>query len=546
MPSAITNTTYSFNAVPLNEEVTHVTNVNDNKNLTGKYAIYTPYPTYLDRSTLYMKHGDTINVPITNPSGGAIAFVSGNAAAGTARQQYPVPTSTSTTSGGTFSLTWPSNLADNNPQTSGNNTSFTNDTQWPFLGFPYSSGNSYSGSNVVSGSGGIAGVLRPGYKYSRKIRLSIVTGQIGFDIGETKTITEGHNSINIFSGSSITGLNKVIHNNTNSPSGSTSFANKLYLSVWNSSGTAKFTNSTVSGKWGLGSAWLGFISDSNPTVSLNTASLVPGTYRIYLNHYSGATASPTPGDRRVATDSRLYYITLTVNSAADTVPDAFSGSMGTLTYTGLATSGVVESSVATLTGTNQAAPISISGSGGFSVPQYRYRANSSSAFTSYTNTTGSIPAGYQFQFKVSTSSAASTQSTGTLNIGGVSATMSLTTAAAGSSGTGGGPAGTGNFGVEVRNASGVITFSPSRRTTSFVAASSGTFSLNAGVTSSSFSAEGITSTNATDIAILINVGGTQSSFQVTSLVVTRGTNQFTIKNSGNSNLSNISWVVVRY
>ena len=408
MPSAITNTTYSFNAVPLLEEVAHVTNVNDNKNLTGKYAIYTPYPTYLDRSTLYMKHGDTINVPITNPSGGAIGFVSGNAANGTARQQYPVPTSTSTTSGGTFSLTWPSSLADNNPQTSGNNTSFTNDTQWPIFGYPYASGNSHSGSNVVSGSGGIAGVLRPGYKYSRKIRISIVTGQIGFDTGETKSITQGATSLLIYSGSTITGLNKVIHNNTNSPTHSSQFPNKLYLSVWNSSGTQKFTNSTVSGKWGLGSTWLGFISDSNPTISLNTASLVAGTYRIYLNHYSGATLSPNPGDRRVAADSRLYYITLTVVApASDSTPE-FATAFGNVTQSSV-TSTHTTSAVnllnydvaTTLTAITSGAAYSING-GTFSttvpaaVPlaaNVRLQGNSNSTFggtISYTTTIGGV------------------------------------------------------------------------------------------------------------------------------------------------------------
>ena len=512
MPSAITNTTYSFNTVPLLEEVAHITNVNDNKNLTGKYAIYRPYPTYLDRSTLYMKHGDTINVPITNPSGGAIAFVSGNTSNGTARQQYPVPTTTSTTSGGTFRLTWPSPLAANNPQTSGNNTSFTNDAQWPFFGFPYSSSAIHSGSNVVSGSGGIAGVLRPGYKYSRKIRLSIVTGVLGFDTGETKTITQGHSSINIFSGSSITGLNKVIHNNTNSPSGTTSFANKLYLSVWNSAGTAKFTNSTVSGKWGVGTAWLGFISDSNPTVSLNTASLVPGVYRIYLNHYSGATASPTPGDRRVSTDGRLYYITLTVNSST-TGPNAFSFNPSSDWPASTAASQT--SQLSGMAGTNTVSQLT-------------------SGFTATANGTAisvnsTVPNNALIQLNTTSNSTAGSTKTGTITIGGVTGSWSIITTTSTTIPTIT-EAGSANYGLEIINDSGNIIFGPSARGLSVILFDEATIGAGAFAT---VACEGMLPNNSTDITLSVQ-NANQPGGNVPQVKVERLTNQFKLTNTTNT------------
>ena len=355
MPSAITNTTYNLGSVSLLEEVAHVDNVNNSFNTTGKYAIYLPYATYLDRSSLYMKHGDTVSVSIVNPSGGAIGFVAGDTST-TARQAYPAPSSYSaSTSGSTFSLTWPSSLADSNFQTSGNNVSFANDTQWPFIGYPYISDGSGAGSNISGGG------TRSGYKYSRKIRTSIVTGQIGLATGETQTITEGHSSISIYSGSTITGLNKVSHSvpasggvNLNNPSYYTSFSNKLYVSLWNSTGTAKFTNSTVSGKWGVGSAWLGFLSEAYPTVTLNTASLVAGTYRIYLNHYSGG-ASPSPPDRRTATDSRLYYVTLIVKDNKPT-PSSFDFT----DLVGEPVNTLKESNVMTPSGYDIAAAVSVS------------------------------------------------------------------------------------------------------------------------------------------------------------------------------------------
>ena len=533
MPSAITNTTYSFNAVSLLEEVTHSTNANDNKNLTGKYSIYRPYPTYLDRSTLYMKHGDTINVPISNPSGGAIALVTGTAANGTARQQYPLPTTTSTTSGGTFSLTWPSSLVDNNFQNSGNNTSFTNDAQWPFFGFPYSSSAIYSGSNVVSGSGGIAGVLRPGYKYSRKIRLSIVTGVLGFDTGETKTITQGHSSILIYSGSSITGLNKVIHNNTNSPSGATSFANKLYLSVWNSAGTAKFTNSTVSGKWGIGTSWLGFISDSNPTVSLNTASLVPGVYRIYLNHYSGATASPAPSDRRVSTDGRLYYITLTVNSSTSG-PNAFDSALGG-DATGVAISNPVFSSVATISGMASPSSGTVTASGNGSA---KVSINGGAYVTS-----GTVSNGQTVQLRFNASNSYSTTHTGTLTLRGVTGSVSVTTQA--NPGTAGGstttPGTAAAYGLQVKNSSGVTIFGPDFRSAHVIA--TGTWTALGNSNSQSYTVEGMTASNRNTIGVLIGLGTAPGTSATT--IVHYGTNGFYIQNTTAASKSG-TYLAIRY
>ena len=132
---------------------------------------------------------------------------------------------------------------------------------------------------------------------------------------------------------------------------------------------------------------------------------------------------------------------------------------------------------------------------------------------------------------------------GTIRIGTTtSGTWTVTTQANPGTGPGGSQAAAGNYGLEVRNASGVITFSPSRRALNFINASTGPIIINAGATVYNLSAEGMTPNNATDIAVLIDAPGLSTFVNFT---IGRGTNIFSITNSSGSQVS-LNWMVVRY
>ncbi|TVZ38948.1 hypothetical protein P886_3334 [Alteromonadaceae bacterium 2753L.S.0a.02] len=102
-----------------------------------------------------------------------------------------------------------------------------------------------------------------------------------------------------------------------------------------------------------------------------------------------------------------------VTEAQDITPEAFS--FTALNNVGLSSEAV--STAATITGINDAAPISISG-GEYSI-----------AGGSYTSTAGSVTDGQAVTVRLTSSSAFSTQSTATLNVGGVEASFSVTTLA---------------------------------------------------------------------------------------------------------------------
>ena len=561
MPTAITNTTYTLPSFALPTEVTHADNVRNNTNTSGKYQIFLPNATFLDRSSIVMKHGDTVNVPVVNTDGQTIAFVQGSG--GTASQQYPTPTnSTQTASGSTFSLYWPSSLSDSNFQSSGNNISFANDTQWVFVGLPYSSTNAggYTGTGVVGGG------TRAGYKFSGKVRISIVTGSIGFDASgtQTKTIAQGTSAVTIH-GLGITGLNKVrATSTTNDATYFTSYSNKLYLSLWNSTGTGSPLASASHNKWrevrapyGIqGYLHYGFIQDAagattssanRDTISLNTSSLSAGTYRIYLNHHS------LPGDDRHSVDSRLFYITLTVQGAADTTPSAFNvGPNNGVGNTPVQINTTVTTAPFTPSGYDTATQITVSGGAKYSI-----------ATGAFTNSASNISPGQAVRLQYTTGSQYNITNTMTVTIGGTVGTNTTTNAAnwivatmvqpTGSAS--GGPPVSGNFGMKLFNDNANTIFdSSSKRSGNFITA--GTVSLASGATSGRLDCEDMTHNNGTDIGVLIEgpdfmnqqfLGSTL--YTVTRFSAVPGTyplGGFTIKNNTNRSQSNIKYLAIRY
>ena len=238
------------------------------------------------------------------------------------------------------------------------------------------------------------------------------------------------------------------------------------------------------------------------------------------------------------TDNNNYWrVTTPAAASTDTTPDAFQSQLSSTPYSNRSLNQTVESDIVTMAGTNAASTVAVSGT----AAAWRSRANSGGSFTAYSASSGTIPAGHQFQFKFNAHAANSTTSTATINVGGITGTITATTVAA--AGGGGGGAGTGNYGLEVRNASGLVTFTPSARTTNFVA--SGTGSLAANAETTALPAEGMTSNNATDMAILVEIPGVSSFAAANSNTVTRLTDSFKIKNNTGSAIA-FTYVVVRF
>ena len=501
-------TTYTIPTLQLSNQLANSSNA-------GRYPVKILNSQYTPSNTMYMKHGDTVSVAVNNPASGQTQYkyiYSVNSQGGNVHaQSYPTPGNLNAYGQSQFynnntsrTLYWPASLVDNN-------TTYgpKDDTQWPFVGAPFTSG--------------AAG----GYNYSGKVRIGIATGVIYFSGGATSATIQRGSSIFVYSGASIGGLH---------PSANHLFADKLYVSVMTSTGTTEITSGI---SWNTGTQWLGFLSPTMTTTQLTVASSVaPGTYKIHLNHFS---ITPGNGTGRSHPDSRMSTLTLTVTAPADTTPDAFGTAANLFTSYSQRTKGTeIPSGIVTLSGTDTATSISVSGNGS---PFYRTRA-AGGTFGSYTNSAGSISPGHQFQFKITCSTVDSTAVSGTLNIGGVTGTITATTAAAGSTGQSGTGALPGDYGLEVRNSAGRVTFSPSRRSLNFVNASNSSISIAAGAVSNPLAAVGMTQNNSTELAVLITVpsAGTYSP----AMIVTRYDNYFTIKNNSGSIVSGINWMVVRY
>tara|TARA_B110000483_G_scaffold242761_1_gene329653 strand:- start:426 stop:2099 length:1674 start_codon:yes stop_codon:yes gene_type:complete len=223
------------------------------------------------------------------------------------------------------------------------------------------------------------------------------------------------------------------------------------------------------------------------------------------------------------------FTSTTVAAASDSTPNAFN--FNNPDATNIARTSTITSAPVTLTGMDIASTVTQLSSG------FTATANGSAVTLN-----AAVPANATLTLSTTSSGSYATSVSGSIAVGGVSSgTWTVTTQADPGTGTGGGGVSTGDYGLEIRNASGVVVFSPSMRTTNFIA--SGTYTgLGAGVTTNpAIPSEGMTS--AGEIAVLIDSPG-QSTF-VPDFTVIRGTDEFTIKN--NSSVSvDVNWMTVRY
>ena len=489
-------TTYTIPTLQLSPQLANSSNAN-------RYPVKKLDLQYTPTNTMYMKHGDTVSVAVNNPASGQTQYkyiYSVNSQGGNVTaQSYPTPDNLNAYGSSQFynnntsrTLTWPASLVDSN-------TTYgpKDDTQWPFVGDPFISG------------GGTTG----GYSYSGKVRIGIATGVIYFSGGASSATIQRGNSIFIYSGGSIGGLH---------PSANHTWGDKLYLSVMTSTGTNEISSGI---SWNTGSQWIGFMSPNMATVQLSVASTVaPGTYKIHLNHYS-------INSGRSGVDGRMSTITLTVTAPSNPNPNAFSFTNPTAST--VTRTSTINSNSVTLAGMDTSSSVTQLTSG------FTATANGSAI-----SLNSAVPQNAAIVLSTTSSGTYGASVTGTIRIGTTtSGTWTVTTQADPGTGPGGGSAASGDYGIEVRNASGVVTFSPSRRTINFINASTGPIIINAGATVYNLSAEGMTPNNATYIAVLIDTPGLST--LVPDFTIGRGTNIFSITNTSASQAT-VNWMVVRY
>ena len=328
------------------------------------------------------------------------------------------------------------------------------------------------------------------------------------------------------------------------PSGT--FGHRLYTYVTDSSGnlistsgTNGMTFSTVFGS----NNYLGVFTTTQTTNTLTVGSGVSaGTYTLHVGH-PGVGGS---GNTFYGSDHRITSTTFTVATvASDSTPDAFNlgSDLSTVNL-----NAQIQASQITVSGIDVASPISVSGQGS---PRY------SIAGGAYTSSSGSVTNGQTVDFRFDASGSYATSHTATLNIGGVTDSVTATTLSNPGSGGSTGGAGTGGtYGLEVRNSSNNIVFGPNLRSSHVIRASgstsnSGTAQISAGGTLTVGPIEGLTSTNTSTIAIVALAESTSGygSYQIT---VTRGSvangigeGNFRITNPASVAL-NVTHFAVRY
>jgi len=454
--------------------------------------------TFAPLTSVYFKLGDTIQATVSHPVSGNTLGISLN----DVNEANPDPSNLGGTfthaDGYTYSLTWSGTFAE------GGTASTDFFTQW--FHFNRTGTFQYSAKSVFR-------------------RVSVAS----LSMGDTTIAPGGSTTI---TANTIQGLLPPSGNN----------AHRLYLYVTDTSGNMLFGNGptfSVSGN----NTWLGKFTTTQTTNTMTVGSGVSaGNYILHVGHYGGGGS----GNVFYGSDHRLTSTNFTVATvASDSTPDAFNlgNDLSTVNL-----NAQIQASQITVSGIDVASPISVSGQGS---PRY------SIAGGAYTSSSGSVTNGQTVDFRFDASGSYATSHTATLNIGGVTDSVTATTLSNPGSGGSTGGAGTGGtYGLEVRNSNNTIVFGPNLRSSHVIRASgsttnSGTAQISAGGTLTVGPIEGLTSTNTSTIAIVALAESTSGygSYQIT---VTRGSvangigeGNFRITNPASVAL-NVTHFVVRY
>ena len=271
-------------------------------------------------------------------------------------------------------------------------------------------------------------------------------------------------------------------------------------------------------------------SDPNELPPTNTS----WTYIIEGVHRAGAGGEDIAGGWEQAASPAQVIIT---RSAADSTPEPFD--LGGPLPSAAQNSDFISNAI-TVEGldTSTTSPISISGTGS---PAPTYSKNST---TVYTATTGTVVNDDIIRVKVHSASSANAQVTGTLNIGGVTDTFSVTTASTGGSGSGITAPSANAYGLELRNASGTVVLQPAKRFTNYEGSSSITASTTEG---SDKVSPWVTLANAGDsskMVIFLELSQDKGNAYIQTRTDSGG--QFRLVNPGTSTPITLSYVILRY
>jgi len=446
-----------------------------------------------DAPTIYIKEGDTINVSPNNPGH---SQVNQAISAGSSQPDPSTPTSWPVANQTTHTLVYPSNDPDLQ-------------TVWFYFGRP-----------TTTATSGI-------YTYSARVQIYVV--KVG-SLSLSNTTIAGTGGTTTVTANTVQGLKTTV--------GST---NNLYLHVRNSSNQIMFSNVSFSG---ASNPFLGKITTSTGSRTLTVSSALPaGTYTVNIGHFGGnGQGSGSSGNPFYGSDNIITTATFT-KTAADTQPDSFS--LGS-DQTNLETGQEFTTSQFTVSGINAAASISVSGGGS---PQFSIGGGS------FTNSSTTVTNGQTVRLRMYTSGSYSTAVTGTLNIGGVTDSLTLTTKAD-PGGSTQGASGTSDYGVKVVNSSSNEIFGPNSKVGNIIATGSAT--VPARISGTTFNTlvlpvgggtfEGVTSTNQAqiDLLTLLNLNPLVAS----QLTIERGDGsngasegQFLLKNYFFSNIPLLFYVI---
>ena len=255
------------------------------------------------------------------------------------------------------------------------------------------------------------------FQYSAKSVFRRVAGSIGLS---TSSLTSSGGNITV-TASNILGL----------PAPTGLYAHRLYLYVKDSSGNVVSSNVSFSTPFG-GNSHIGVITTTSTTNTLTVgSSLASGTYTVHMGHYGGGGS----GNNFTGSDHSMSSTTFGKAVATNTTPNSFSiGSDQTLSA-----SGQYDATQFTVSGINAAATVSVSGSGSPSV---------SIAGGTHTSSNTTVTNGQTVNFRMFAPGTPGTNHSATLNIGGVTDSITLTAASSGGASQGG-ASGTSTYGLQV-------------------------------------------------------------------------------------------------
>jgi hypothetical protein len=450
---------------------------------SGHYPIKAGSGTYSTTTTMWAKQNDTVTYVITEGDGSTVHYLD----LGGDSNQDPTASGTGTYPVMSSGASWSHTL-----------TSATNNAVLDWY---------YFGGTV--GTGG-------GRKYSNRIITRRVAGTIA---AGTSSVVQG--STIAFSVSGMAGL----------PTASGS-SNYFYIGI-RKGGTMVHTNNTAAGVyWDSSNNQLGKVHAGDTSTTMTAgSSLTAGTdYTAHLYHYNPAVAEPFYNPV-----NQLSQVSFSVTSASASGPSAFDSGLGN-DGTNLPLNQQVTSSAATISGMSNptSQTVTASPNDGQGSPQVSVAGGTYATSATVTN-------GQTVTLRFNASGSNSTTRTGTLTINGVTGSVAATTlAATGGGGTSSG-GGSSTYGLEVVNASGSTIFGPNMR--SGHAISSGNWSANANSSSTSYTVEGMTSSNRDTVGVLLFNNTTP--FAGWFLNVVYGSGSFYVQNNGGTNCSG-TWLAMRY